>query len=113
MYIDVKKNSPKPDEVVLFKKHIAYYFEKRARSDPETMCLVLFDMSGATVHNVVRVCVCVCACVCVCVCVWGTVRGGRCDETACAGGGEGMRGVRQVDMARVACGDGVGRWGRG
>ena len=53
VYVDVKKNSAKGDEVVLLKKYIAYHFEQHAKKDPETMCVVILDTSGASVANVV------------------------------------------------------------
>ena len=56
VYVDVKKNSAKGDEVVLLKKYIAYHFEQHAKKDPETMCVVILDMSGASVANVVSSC---------------------------------------------------------
>ena len=51
--MDVKKNVPKPDEVLLLKKYIAWHFDQHAKKDPETMCVVLLDMTGASVGNLV------------------------------------------------------------
>ena len=53
VYMDVKKNVPKPDEVLLLKKYIAWHFDQHAKKDPETMCVVLLDMTGASVGNLV------------------------------------------------------------
>ena len=58
--MDVKKNVPKPDEVLLLKKYIAWHFNQHAKKDPETMCVVLLDMTGASVGNLVSsICTCV------------------------------------------------------
>ena len=60
VYMDVKKNVPKPDEVLLLKKYIAWHFDQHAKKDPETMCVVLLDMTGASVGNLVSsTCTCV------------------------------------------------------
>ena len=56
VYVDVKKNTAKGDEVVLLKKYIAWHFDQHAKKDPETMCVVLLDMSSASVSNVVSSC---------------------------------------------------------
>ena len=53
VYFDVKKNSTKGDQVVLLKKYIAWHFDQHAKKNPEQMCVVLLDMSGASVTNVV------------------------------------------------------------
>lgn len=51
LYIDVKQNTASGDEVVLLKCYIAGMFEKHHRSNPEQMCVVFFDMSGAGLSN--------------------------------------------------------------
>ena len=47
------KNTAKGDEVVLLKKYIAYHFDQHQKKDPETMCVVILDMSSASVTNIV------------------------------------------------------------
>ena len=54
--MDVKKNVPQPDEVVLLKKYVAWHFDQHAKKNPEQMCVVLLDMTGASVANLVSVC---------------------------------------------------------
>ena len=51
--MDVKKNTPKADEMKALKQYIAWHFDQHEKKDPETMCVVLLDMSGASVGNVV------------------------------------------------------------
>lgn len=51
VYIDVKQNTASGDEVTYLKRFIAGMFEKHHRSNPEQMCVVFFDMSGAGLSN--------------------------------------------------------------
>ena len=53
VYIDVAKNTAKGDEIVLLKKYIAFHFDQHQKKDPETMCVVILDMSSASVTNIV------------------------------------------------------------
>ena len=53
VYIDVKANSPKPDQIPLLKNYIAYVLEQHHRKDPEVMIVALFDMSKAGLSNMV------------------------------------------------------------
>ena len=53
VYIDVKANNASPEELPELKKYIAYKFEEHHRHHPETMCVVLMDMYGASTSNVV------------------------------------------------------------
>jgi len=52
LYIDVKANNVGPAELTGLKKYIAYSFEQHHRKNPETMCVVLMDMYGASTSNV-------------------------------------------------------------
>ncbi len=54
VYIDVKKNSASGDEYVLLKKYVAWHFDKHCRENPEQSCVVLMDMAGAGISNIVR-----------------------------------------------------------
>ena len=47
------KNTAKGDEIVLLKKYIAFHFDQHQKKDPETMCVVILDMSNASVTNIV------------------------------------------------------------
>jgi hypothetical protein len=50
LYIDVKENVAKGPAVL--KQYIAWNFEEHQRAQPEQMCVVLMDMSGASTSNV-------------------------------------------------------------
>jgi len=50
LYINVKENVAK-DQTQL-KQYIASYFEQHQRAEPEQMCVVLMDMSGASTSNI-------------------------------------------------------------
>ena len=53
--MDVAKNNVKGDEVVLLKKYIAWHFDQHQNKDPETMCVLLLDLSSTSVANVVSI----------------------------------------------------------
>ena len=46
VYMNMEKDTPK-DEVKATKQYIAWLFDQHEKEDPETMCVVLLDMSGA------------------------------------------------------------------
>lgn len=52
LYINVKANVTKPEHQDALKQYIAWNFEKHHRQNPEQMCVVLMDMSGASTSNV-------------------------------------------------------------
>jgi len=54
VYINVKENVTKSDQVPLLKQYIAWHFDQHQKTDPEQMCVVLMDMSGASTGNMVR-----------------------------------------------------------
>lgn len=54
LYMNTKANSTSSDEMPMMKKYIAYFFEKHHKENPEQMCVVLMDMSGAGTGNVSR-----------------------------------------------------------
>lgn len=52
LYISTKENTASgSDEILLLKKYIAWNFEVHHRKNPEQMCVVLTDMSGAGTGN--------------------------------------------------------------
>lgn len=51
LYINVKENVATGDEVRLLKQYIAWNFDQHHKAHPEQMCVVLMDMSGASVGN--------------------------------------------------------------
>ena len=53
VYINVKENVATGDEVRLLKQYIAWNFDQHHKAHPEQMCVVLMDMSGASVGNMV------------------------------------------------------------
>ena len=55
VYINVKENNVKPEQSDLLKQYIAWSFEQHQKKNPEQMCVVLMDMSGAGASNVVSV----------------------------------------------------------
>jgi len=52
LYINVKANDSVGEELELVKKYIAFKFEEHQKKSPETMCVALLDMHGASTSNV-------------------------------------------------------------
>jgi len=52
LYINVKENVTKPEQYNLLKQYVAWHFELHQKVNPEQMCVVLMDMSGAGLGNV-------------------------------------------------------------
>lgn len=52
LYINVKENTATGDQVPILKRYIAWNFECHYKENPEQMCVVLMDMSGAGTTNV-------------------------------------------------------------
>ena len=53
VYINVKENTATSDQLKLLKQYIAWNFEQHQKATPETMCVVVMDMSGASTGNLV------------------------------------------------------------
>jgi len=51
LYINVKENNSSSEHANLLKQYVAWNFEVHQRKDPEVMCVVLMDMSGAGTGN--------------------------------------------------------------
>jgi hypothetical protein len=51
LYINVKENVAKGEQVHLLKQYIAWTFDQHQKKNPEQMCVVLMDMSGASTGN--------------------------------------------------------------
>lgn len=58
VYINVKENTTSAEHANLLKQYIAWNFDQHQKKNPEQMCVVLMDMSGAGVGNVVRTTFC-------------------------------------------------------
>jgi hypothetical protein len=54
VYINVKENTSSAEHAGLLKQYIAWNFDQHQKKNPEQMCVVLMDMSGAGASNVVR-----------------------------------------------------------
>jgi hypothetical protein len=52
LYVNVKENVSKAEHQHALKQYVAWYFEKHQKENPEQMCVVLMDMSGASTSNV-------------------------------------------------------------
>jgi hypothetical protein len=51
MYVNVKENVAKSDQHHILKQYMAWNFDIQHKANPEQMCTVIMDLSGASVSN--------------------------------------------------------------